>query len=105
MTMRTRHLSDALGVSEPPAVAPAVKSAQTRAAGVDAGGVQNPTLCAAEADPEGKFFYTLRAALALRGWALAPGTAGYTASRWGRGHQLANLTEVEHFARQIGAPL
>jgi len=53
----------------------------------------------------GKRFATLRAALALRGWALAPGTAGYTATRWGRDRQLDTITDIEHFARQIGAPL
>jgi len=101
----TQHMSGALCVSEPPAAALAVKSASNGAVCVDAGAVQNPTTCAAVTDPEGKSFYTLRAALALRGWTLAAGAAGYTVTRWGRGHQLANLTEVEHLARQIGAPL
>jgi hypothetical protein len=60
-------------------------------------------------DAVGKTLATLRARLALSGWALlqnegSDGTSQFLATRWGHGRNLRDLAAVEAFARQVGAP-
>lgn len=58
---------------------------------------------------ECKQLATLRARLALAGWALnstavGDGSVTYSASRWGMSRDLDSLAAVEAFAAQVGAP-
>jgi len=65
---------------------------------------------ATEAQREAKRFATLRARLALAGWALhradaTGGSPAYTATRWGRATEpMSTLEGVARFADQVGAP-
>lgn len=57
----------------------------------------------------GKRFATLRARMALRGWALtrtsaADGLMVFFATRWGMPRELASLDAVAAFADRVGAP-
>lgn len=63
----------------------------------------------AEASSDGKRFATLRARLALAGWALtrtsaADGPVAFFATRWNMPRELADLAAVERFADLVGAP-
>lgn len=58
---------------------------------------------------EAKRFATLRARLALAGWALSrtepgKGPAVFLAVRWNMPRELADLAAVERFADLVGAP-
>ena len=58
---------------------------------------------------DGKRFATLRARLALRGWALtrtsaADGPVVFFATRWGMPRELGSLDAVAAFADRVGAP-
>lgn len=58
---------------------------------------------------DGKRFATLRARLALRGWALtrtnaADGPVVFFASRWDMPRELQSLDAVAEFADRVGAP-
>lgn len=58
---------------------------------------------------DGKRYSTLRARLALAGWALtrsdaSDGPVTYHASRWGMVRELASVAAVSEFADRVGAP-
>ena len=73
-----------------------------------ADGTDCPGTLPAEQDDD-KRFATLRARLALRGWALtrtsaADGPAVFFATRWNMPRELASLDAVAAFADRVGAP-
>ena len=81
----------------------------------DQGGADSPDSAATPADDQAgaadaKRFATLRARLALAGWALTRNEAGdcpatFYASRWGKATpDLRDLATVEAFADRVGAP-
>lgn len=65
---------------------------------------------ATDREAERKAFATLRAALALRGYALHrsdphDGEVVFVATRWGHARELKTLAAVVQFAGQVGAAL
>ena len=100
------------GLSKPPhkSEPPGVQAEGFRGQRQDDRPDSPPTLAIDQAGAtDTKRFATLRARLALKGWALSRTDAGdgpvtFYATRWGMARDLASIDAVAEFADRVGAP-